>query len=105
MAELDATTVTILLGLCVTLLVVALALIFRISGRLGRLEMLLDATVREPEREGEEAPSVAETSPGGAFEEFLHEDAARLAMTKSEQFAAYRHWRREKGMNWAKQDA
>ena len=43
----------------------------------------------------------AETTSGGAFEIFLNEESSRRALPKSEQFAAYRQWRQEKGMNWS----
>ena len=93
-----------LLCTCAGLLVVALILIFRISGRLTRIEMALKRPEASRERP-EEAPLVAETSPGGAFEVFLNEDPARRELTKPEQFAAYRQWRHEKGMNWSNSGA
>jgi hypothetical protein len=99
MAELDANTVYFLLGVCLALLVLAVLLVFRISARLRRLEELLTAAMRGDS--GTEEPSVAETSPGGAFEAFLKEDPAHREGTKAEQFAAYRDWRRQKGMNWS----
>jgi hypothetical protein len=37
---------------------------------------------------------------GTPFDEFLNEDPARRAMSKKEQFAAYRDWRSAKGLNW-----
>ena len=36
------------------------------------------------------------------FEEFLKEDPTRLMLSKSEQAAAFRKWRSEKGLNWSK---
>jgi hypothetical protein len=42
----------------------------------------------------------AEAAHGTPFEEFLNEDPARRAMSKKEQFAAYRDWRSAKGLNW-----
>ena len=100
MAELEANTVLILLATCVALLVFALLVLFRISSRVHRIENLLgQPSGRSETTDG--SPSVAETSPGGAFEIFLNEDPARRTLTKSEQFAAYRQWRQEKGMNWS----
>lgn len=49
----------------------------------------------------DDSASGAETPSGGAFEIFLSEEPSRRALTKSEQFAAYRQWRQEKGMNWS----
>ena len=42
------------------------------------------------------------TSAGGAFEMFLAEEPARRKLPKREQFADYRKWRQEKGLNWPK---
>lgn len=88
-----------LISTCIGLLVVALLLMWRILARLDRLERLISAVPKEVARDP--APSAAETSAGGAFEAFLNEDPSRRAMTKSEQFAAYRDWRQAKGMNWS----
>lgn len=41
-----------------------------------------------------------DASMGGAFEGFLDEEPGRRALPKGEQFAAYRKWRQEKGLNW-----
>ena len=100
MPELEANSVLMLLATCVALLVLALGLLFRISARVHRIESQLgQPSGRSESTDG--SPSVAETSPGGAFEIFLNEDPARRKLTKSEQFAAYRQWRQEKGMNWS----
>ena len=100
MAELEANSVLILLVACVALLVFALLVLFRISARVHRIESLLGQTPGRGETT-DAGPSVAETSPGGAFEIFLNEDPARRKLTKAEQFSAYRQWRHEKGMNWS----
>jgi hypothetical protein len=39
-------------------------------------------------------------APGTPFEEFLNEDPSRRLLSKKEQFAAYRDWRSQKGLNW-----
>ncbi|MES2438152.1 MAG: hypothetical protein V4584_03760 [Verrucomicrobiota bacterium] len=98
--EPETHTTVILLSSCAGLLVLIVFLIFRISRRLSRIESLISRNNSRPET-SEQAPSVAETSPGGAFEAFLSEDPARRGLTKGEQFAAYRLWRHEKGMNWS----
>lgn len=100
MPQLDATTVIALLSCCLGLLILAVLMLCRISSRMSRIESLLVKDVGRSEAL-DETPSVAETSPGGAFETFLNEDPARRSMTKGEQFAAYRQWRHEKGMNWS----
>lgn len=97
-------TLLILLYSSLGLLLILLALVFRISGKLSRLESLVSQSKSRstaPAESASAAPSAAETSPGGAFEAFLAEDPSRRELTKSEQFAAYRQWRHEKGMNWS----
>ncbi len=100
MSEFETSTVVILLGSCAGLLVLLLLLLFQISGRLSRIERHIARDDSHPETAGE-APSAAETSPGGAFEMFLNEEPGRRDLTKGEQFKAYRRWRQENGMNWS----
>jgi len=91
---------TVLLVACLALLVFLLFMSFRISWRLGWIERRLDQQQAEAQV-ADNGPTVAETSPGGAFEAFLNEDPSRRELTKSEQFAAFRQWRHAKGMNWS----
>ncbi|RYD20022.1 MAG: hypothetical protein EOP88_16710 [Verrucomicrobiaceae bacterium] len=103
----ETNTLAILLYCCFGLLITLFILVLRISGKLNRLESLISqsksrsASAPAPAEPVSGAPSAAETSPGGAFEAFLAEDSSRRELTKSEQFAAYRQWRQEKGMNWS----
>ena len=91
-------TVTLLI-VSVGLSLLGLLMMLLLARRLSRLERLMTRQVAKVEA-AEPAPSVAETSPGGAFEAFLGEDPERRQLTKKEQFAAYRQWRHEKGLNW-----
>ncbi len=100
MPEPENQTVLYLLIACTGLVITAICLILRLSSKLSRLEKQLSRGPEHGER-AEEAPPAAETSPGGAFEAFLEEDPARRELTKKEQFAAYRQWRHEKGLNWS----
>lgn len=100
MPESDFPMFQILLVVAAGLLALLFALSWRVSRRLARIERLLQNPSVQPHEEILQ-PSVAETSPGGAFEAFLSEDPARRLLPKSEQFAAYRKWRQDKGMNWA----
>ncbi len=100
MAEPEMQMTVTLLTVAITLLLIGLLTMFWIARRLSRIERLVTrlsswSGVTEP------APSVAETSVGGAFESFLSEDPERRSLTKTEQFTAYRQWRQEKGMNWS----
>ena len=98
MPEANAPTVLILLGSAVALLVCLLALVLAIFRRVSRIERCLAADTSRQEAGEEEA---AEIQPGGAFEAFLNEDPSRRELPKREQFATYRQWRHERGMNWS----
>ncbi len=89
---------TLLIVACI-LLVLLIFMLLRIGSRLTRIEARL--ATRKQVEPPEVAPSVAETSAGGAFESFLEEDPRRREMPKKDQFAAYRQWRQERGMNWS----
>lgn len=99
MPQIEANTVVVLLSCCLGLVALMTLLLLGVSARVRRIEkLLIESAIRQ---EIDDTPSVAETSPGGAFENFLKEDPSRRSLTKSEQFAAYRQWRHEKGMNWS----
>ena len=97
MPEAAAPNALILLGAAVALLVCLLALGLAIFRRLSRIERRLagETTHRE------DGVVAAEIQPGGAFEAFLNDDPSRRELPKREQFAAYRQWRHERGMNWS----
>lgn len=50
--------------------------------------------------DSEESDLSIEVAPGTPFEVFLNEDPTRRSLGKKEQFAAYRDWRSQKGLNW-----
>jgi hypothetical protein len=90
--------VAVLLGL---LLVVAL----RIATRLARIERRLalaierdQSTTRQEESLGERKAAVRAHK--DMFRHFLEEDPERRKLPKKEQFAGYRKWRQEHGLNW-----
>ncbi|MCP5534492.1 MAG: hypothetical protein H7A49_03895 [Akkermansiaceae bacterium] len=94
--------------LLVLLVLLALRIMMQLRGirvRVARVEqMLVDRGSMNGERtdsESEGATDDAASSGSGAFEEFLAEDPARREMPKSERFAAYRKWRKDKGLNWS----
>jgi len=87
--------------LIAALLVVLLFMMLGIHGRLLRIEDRLSRGSRAAMPDGADGSSKSSAESGiGPFEEFLAEDPQRLLMPKSDQFAAYREWRRERGMNW-----
>jgi hypothetical protein len=88
----------ILLCCATSLLLVLVLMLWRISRSLARIEraLAMDAGMRNADE------AAAGTTGGGAFETFLNEEPERRVLPKSEQFAAYRRWRQEKGLNWSK---
>ncbi|MGC4014957.1 MAG: hypothetical protein QM755_10645 [Luteolibacter sp.] len=81
------------------LLLLCVFLLARISWRLGRIEKSLVVqleTGRKPEKS--ESPEAADMS--GLFGRFLSEHPEWVQEPKAEQFAAYRKWRKEQGLNW-----
>lgn len=88
-------------GLLVMLILVAL----RISGRMARIEQLLEggaAGSPAPSLEvvGRSDPAQGTEAQRREFEEFLAEDESRRELSKKEQFAAYRAWRKDRGLTW-----
>ncbi len=88
-----------MLAVCAGLLLLLVWLAIRSARRLRRLERLLEA---RDAAAAAAAPAAAPSAPRGEFETFLAEDPARQQLAKSEQFSAYRRWRRDKGLNWSK---
>jgi len=100
MSEMVATTIVILLGIAVVVLVLLLGTGVVIGRALARIERRLAAGGNHQEVAAI-APPALDSASGGAFETFLNEDPARRELPKGEQFAAYRHWRQEQGLNWS----
>lgn len=55
---------------------------------------------RSAEPEPQTPPPPVPAHAQSTFEAFLAEDPSRTQMLKSEQSAAYRQWRKERGMTW-----
>ena len=88
-----------LLGALVVLQLLVLVAMFRLSGRITRLSRP-DPVTSRPESRGTAVAKEAKGESGKAFESFLDEDPARRNLPKKEQFAAFRLWREERGLNW-----
>ena len=88
----------ILLSLALLLLFILLMMAAGIRRALARVEFRLSQQAEHKEGAAHVAEAEAKES---AFQAFLAEDPQRLGLPKSEQFAAFREWRREKGMNWS----
>jgi hypothetical protein len=98
--EIVESTLVILMCALLGVGVLVMLAVFGISRRLRRIERRL-ADLQTRDGVGDERLSAVESEAGGAFESFLAEDPARRQLPKKEQFAAYRKWRQEKGLNWS----
>lgn len=93
-----------LLGALVVLQLLVLVVLLRLSGRVTRLSRRTAEPGQPATRElGERKESSADQKKSFAL--FLAEDPARALLPKKEQFAAFRRWREEKGMNWKSPEA
>ena len=74
----------------------------RTGGRLKRIENQLASSSGGTSRsdQGEVSKNADEREQYLIFQEFLDEDPSRKGLAKKEQFAAFRKWRSEKGLNW-----
>lgn len=87
---------------CLILLIAIFFLALRINAKISNLTNNSHQATRPTPKSNhaEETDPNIEVEPGSHFEEFLNEDPSRRALTKKEQFAAYRDWRSQKGLNW-----
>ncbi len=96
--ELSSTAI-ILLGSVLGCLLLLLVLIIGISRKVSRIAIQLSSIeALQPAHTQENSPDSQHPT---LFESFLSEDPSRSKLTKNEQFAAYRKWRQEKGLNWS----
>lgn len=88
-----------LLGVLIALQLLVLVVLLRLSGRVTRLARRTTNQVPVAGKQlGERKESTTEQKKSFAL--FLAEDPARKDLAKKDQFAAFRRWRDEKGMNW-----
>ena len=81
-----------------SLLIAMLILLLSIRVAVARIESRISRTLQAAETQATSSSQEGSTS---AFDQFLAEDPKRLSLSKTEQFAAYREWRKDKGMNWS----
>ncbi len=78
------------------LLIVIFFLVLKIN---AKLSIPSNRPTPKSNNPAEPEPNI-EVPPGTPFEEFLNEVPSRRSLSKKEQFAAYRDWRSQKGLNW-----
>ena len=84
------------------LLLLVLVFLLKISYRLNRLEL---RNVSLQEDVTAEVATVTKTSSreeASEFEKFLEEDGTRRMLSKREQAADFRDWRKQRGVTWGK---
>lgn len=81
---------------CLALLIAIFFLVLRINAKISNPS---NRPVQKSNNPEEPEPDI-QVAPGTPFEEFLNEDPTRRSLSKKEQFAAYRDWRSQKGLNW-----
>ncbi|MES2983400.1 MAG: hypothetical protein V4727_13900 [Verrucomicrobiota bacterium] len=88
--------------LCLALLFAIFFLVLRINSKLSGVSNKASkpTSSASSSNDSEETEYNVEVAPGTPFEEFLNEDPSRRSLNKKEQFAAYRDWRSQKGLNW-----
>ena len=88
----------ITLGTILLLLLLQFAAILRLGRRTKRLEQrLAPARTAKPSLKEQKAATREQKQ---WFEAYLDEEPARRQLPKKEQFAGYRRWRAERGLNW-----
>jgi len=95
----DYSTLIPLVCLC-GLALLGVMIATRISGHLARIERLLGRRLDTEEAQAMFKSQHSSRSSVGDFERFMIEDPSRRAMPKKDQFAAYRAWRKERGLSW-----
>lgn len=88
----------ILLLLVLIVLLLLLVLTLGLRSAVARLER---RQLHQPDGKEPIARNTETEAKESAFQAFLAEDPRRLALSKSDQSAAFREWRRQKGMNWS----
>lgn len=90
----------IVAGTLILLLFAMLLVMLRIGSRVKWIEARIresqrpvDSLVIEPKKEKLKSEQ-------SEFDEFIREDGSRLTLTKREQSAAFREWRRQRGVTW-----
>jgi hypothetical protein len=94
-------TELILLFIAVFLLILILLQTARILTRLKRFEGRMPKPVSS-RKHTKDKVVLHQKGSGGLFDSFLEEDPSRRTLSKSEQFAAYRRWRKDKGLSWSR---
>jgi Na+-transporting methylmalonyl-CoA/oxaloacetate decarboxylase gamma subunit len=90
----------IILAVIVFLLLVILLMILKIMSRLQNIERKISTGNVTEMDDVPRGKVVEKKSDHSEFEEFLAQDGQRRMLSKREQAAAFREWRRQRGLTW-----
>jgi hypothetical protein len=91
-----------LVGAVAVLLLLCVFYLRAIANRLGRTDQSSGHS-RSSSSDAKNSPPLdfsSRESRSGAFVRFMTDHPELAELTKSEQFAAFRNWRKEQGLNW-----
>jgi hypothetical protein len=92
--------IVIILGVIVFLLFVILLMILKMMSRLLKIERHIYSGLDTEMNDVPRSKVMEKKSNHSEFEEFLEQDGQRRMLSKREQAAAFREWRRERGLTW-----
>lgn len=95
-----ATFVVIILPLIALLALLTLLIVLRMSARLRRVEALLPSTQSNERDVVATKRTENQKKEQSDFDKFIAEDGTRRLLSKREQAAAFREWRRQRGITW-----
>ena len=90
----------IIIAIIVFLLVVIFFMLLKVMSRLQNIERKLSGGQSAEMADVPRIKATEKKSERSEFEEFLSEDGQRRMLTKREQAAAFREWRRQRGLTW-----
>ncbi len=92
--------IVIILGVIVFLLFVILLMILKMMSRLQKMERHIYSGQDAEINDVQQSKVMDKKSKHSEFEEFLTQDGQRRMLSKREQAAAFREWRRQRGLTW-----
>lgn len=88
------------MGTLIVLLFIMLVVMMRIGSRVKWIEARIRELQRPVDKLVTEVKKEKSKNEQSEFDEFIREDSTRLSLTKREQSAAFREWRRQRGVTW-----
>ena len=90
----------ILLSFIIFLLLVTLLMMLKVMSRLQKIERKIAGEESAEVADVPRSKAASKKSENSEFDLFLAEDGQRRMLSKREQAAAFREWRRQRGVTW-----